>query len=152
MSFATVPMLKAPADYQAFRISSDDSNRLVIVYDEIGDGVPFITCVEIFDVGGRTPPNAHREAFEQFFVLAGEGVAICGDRRLALRPGGCLVVPPGVTHVVENTGQTRLYTLTTMIPDEAFGRLIRNGTPDSLDEEDLAVLAGLSSGPVRAVS
>lgn len=152
MNQSTGPMLKAPSDYQAFRISPEDSNRLVIVCDEIGDGVPFITCVEIFDVGGRTPPNAHREAFEQFFVLAGEGVAICGGERVELRPGGCLVVPPGLTHVVENTGRGRLYTLTTMIPDEDFGRLIRSGTPDALDEEDLTVLAGLPAADRRVAS
>lgn len=142
MRFASLPMLKTPEAYRAFRISPGDSNRLVIVCDEIGDGMPFITCVEIFDVGGRTPPNVHREAFEQFFVLSGEGAALCGGQRLELRPGGCLVVPPGVTHVVENTGPTRLYTLTTMIPDEDFGRLIRAGIPAELDAEDLAVLAG----------
>lgn len=143
MSAADSPTLKTPADYAAYRISPGDSNRLVIVHDELGDGVPFITCVEIYDVGGRTPPNSHRQAWEQFFVLAGEGMAICGEHRLELRPGGCLLVPPGIEHVVENTGATRLYTLTTMVPDEDFGRLIRSGAPVELDEQDLAILAGL---------
>jgi hypothetical protein len=44
--------------------------------------------------------------------------------------------------VVENTGRTRLYCLTTMVPNEGFAELIRAGVPDRLDAEDLAVLEG----------
>jgi len=46
-------------------------------------------------------------------------------------------------HRIENTGQTRLYTLCNMVPNEDFAELIRSGTPVELDEEDLAVLRRL---------
>jgi len=49
-------------------------------------------------------------------------------------------VPPTGTHKIENTGQTRLYALCIMVPNEDFAELIRSGTPVELDEEDLAVL------------
>jgi hypothetical protein len=37
--------------------------------------------VEIFDVSGQTPPNRHQWALEMFFLLKGEGVDICVDKK-----------------------------------------------------------------------
>jgi len=54
------------------------------------------------------------------------------------------------THRIENTGQTRLYTLCNMVPNEDFAELIRSGTPVELDEEDLAVLRRLHQSYVRS--
>ena len=131
---------KSPGEYRAFRISPGDSNRLAIVFDPPGEGTRFIACVEIFDVGGRTPPNAHLRAHEMFFVLKGQGVAHADGQAVSIETGDSLLVPPGSTHVIENTGPTRLYTLTLMVPDEEFAALIRRGTPVELDDEDRAVL------------
>jgi hypothetical protein len=44
---------------------------------------------------------------------------------------------------VENTGNGKLYCLTTMMPNEGFAELIRAGIPVELDEEDIAVFGGL---------
>ena len=131
---------KSAGDYRAYRISPGDTNRLAIIFDPVGEGTSFIACVEIFDVGGRTPPNAHLRAHEMFFVLKGEGLAQAGDRTGPIKTGDSLLVPPGSTHVIENTGRGRLYTLTLMVPDEEFAALIRRGTPVELDDEDRAVL------------
>lgn len=137
MSAAIVKTARA---YQSFRISPDDSNRLAIVFDPIGERVPFITCVEIFDEHGKTPPNVHRVAFETFFVLKGRALATCNGESVELETGSSLLIPPGGTHVIENIGAGRLYMLTTMVPNEEFAELIRKGVPVPLDEEDLAVL------------
>jgi mannose-6-phosphate isomerase-like protein (cupin superfamily) len=131
---------KSAGDYRAYRISPGDTNRLAIIFDPVGEGTSFIACVEIFDVGGRTPPNAHLRAHEMFFVLKGEGLAQAGDRTVPIKTGDSLLVPPGSTHVIENTGRGRLYTLTLMVPDEEFAALIRRGTPVELDDEDRDVL------------
>ena len=131
---------KSPGEYRAFRISPGDSNRLAIVFDPAGEGTSFIACVEIFDVGGRTPPNAHLHAHEMFFVLKGEGLAHANGLTVPIKKGESLLLPPGSNHVIENTGPTRLYLLTVMVPDEGFSELIRNGTPVALDDEDRQVL------------
>jgi mannose-6-phosphate isomerase-like protein (cupin superfamily) len=131
---------KSPREYRAFRISPGDTNRLALIFDPVGEATSFVACVEIFDVGGRTPPNAHARAHEMFFVLKGEGVAHADGTAVPIRAGDSLLVPPGATHVIENTGSTRLYTLTVMVPDEEFAALIRRGTPVELDAEDRAVL------------
>jgi len=133
---------RALRDCAVFRIRAGESNKFALVADPVEDRTGFINVIEIFDVGGRTPPNTHQYAVEGFFVLHGEGVAIAGDRRIPLRKGASLLVRPGQEHVVENTGTTRLYCLTTMVPNEAFAELIRAGVPDRLDDEDLAVLEG----------
>jgi mannose-6-phosphate isomerase-like protein (cupin superfamily) len=138
-----IPVVKSPKDYQAFRISPHDTNRLAIVFDTATANISLTFCVEIFDVGGKTPPNRHQWAVEMFFILKGEGRATCDGKTLPIQAGDSLLVPPTGTHRIENTGQTRLYALCIMVPNENFAELIRSGTPVELDEEDLAVLRRL---------
>ncbi len=138
-----IPVIKSPKDYQTYRISPQDSNRLAIIFDTASANTSLTCCVEIFDVGGETPPNRHQWAVEMFFVLKGEGQAICDGKSVEIKAGDSLLVPPTGTHLIKNTGSSRLYTLTIMVPNEDFAELIRSGTPVELDEEDMAVLGRL---------
>ncbi|MBE9189584.1 cupin domain-containing protein [Gloeocapsopsis crepidinum LEGE 06123] len=138
-----IPVAKSPQDYQAFKISPGDTNKLAIVFDTATANISLTICVEIFDVGGKTPPNRHQMAVEMFFILSGEGCAICDGKTVSIQAGDSLLVPPTGTHMIENTGSTRLYALCIMVPNEDFAELIRSGTPVELDEEDLAVLRRL---------
>ncbi|HBK99961.1 MAG TPA: cupin domain-containing protein [Microcoleaceae bacterium UBA10368] len=135
-----IPVVKSPQDYQAFRISPQDTNRLAIVFDPVTANSSLTVCIEIFDVGGKTPPNRHQFAVEMFFVLKGEGRATCDGKTVSIRAGDSLLVPPTSTHVIKNTGNERLYALCIMVPNEDFVELIRSGTPVELDEEDMRVL------------
>ncbi len=135
-----IPVVKSPRDYQAFRISPTDSNRLAIVFDSNSSDISLTFCVEIFDVGGKTPPNRHQLAVEMFFVLKGEGLAMCDGKAVSIHAGDSLLVPPTGTHLIQNIGSTRLYALCIMVPNEDFAELIRSGIPVELDEEDLSVL------------
>lgn len=132
---------RTPKDYQAFRISPGDTNRLALVFEPTTANASLTLCVEIFDVGGKTPPNRHQFAVEMFFILKGEGVASCDGKTLPIRAGDSLLVPPTGIHEIRNTGAGRLYALCIMVPNEDFAELIRSGTPVELDEEDLAVLS-----------
>jgi mannose-6-phosphate isomerase-like protein (cupin superfamily) len=135
-----IPVVRTPKDYQAFRISPNDTNRLAIVFDSQLANVSITVCVEIFDIGGKTPPNRHNFAIEMFFILKGEGMAFCDGKAIHIRAGDSLLVPPTGIHLLQNTGSSRLYALCIMVPNENFSELIRRGTPVDLDEEDLAVL------------
>ncbi|MEM6591538.1 MAG: cupin domain-containing protein [Cyanobacteria bacterium P01_C01_bin.73] len=135
-----LPVYKAPSDYQAYRISPGDTNRLAIVFDPTVANMSLTYCVEIFDIGGKTPPNRHQIAVEMFFVISGEGRAICDGKAVDIKTGDSVLVPPNGVHVLENTGPSRLYTLCIMVPNEDFAELIRSGIPVALDAEDLAVL------------
>lgn len=139
-SSCVIPVIKSPTDYQAFRISPHDSNRLAIVFDPQSANMSLTLCVEIFDIGGKTPPNRHQLAVEMFFVLKGEGTANCDGKTVQIRAGDSILVPPTGIHEICNTGDERLYALCFMVPNEDFAELIRSGTPVDLDEEDLAVL------------
>jgi hypothetical protein len=75
-----LPVLKSPRDYQAYRISPEDTNRLALVFDPTVANMSLTYCVEIFDIGGKTPPNRHQIAVEMFFILKGEGRAICDGK------------------------------------------------------------------------
>ncbi|MCY0881444.1 MAG: cupin domain-containing protein [Firmicutes bacterium] len=149
MTFASSSILLS---YPIYRISAQDSNRLAIVCDETSQRTPFIQCIEIFDPLGRTPPNRHNQATEQFFVLYGRGRAQVGSTYYDLFPGATLVVHPGQPHELWNSqSPERLYLLTTMVPDEDFSSLIRAGVPAQWDPEDLRILTqgrGDLSSPV----
>ncbi len=134
---------KRADELQAFRISPGDSNYFACLLDPLADGVSFTLVVEIFEPGGRTPPNTHGVAEEAFFVLAGTGRATAEGASREVGPGDILVLRPGTEHVVENTGPGKLYCLTFMAPNEGFAELIRAGTPVSLTDEDRAVITGV---------
>ena len=130
----------AGATCPVFRIAPGETNKFVMLVDPLAELTGFIQVLEIFDVGGFTPPNQHRAAEEVFVVLHGEGVATLGQAEVPVKPGSVLLLRPGHSHAVRNTGTTRLYCLTTMVPDEDFAQLITSGVPDALDSQDLAVL------------
>lgn len=135
--------LKTALDAPVFRIGPDDTNYFVLLFDPEGEAFETVAVVEIFTVGGATPPNMHSRAHEMFYVLHGEGLARCNGETAALRQGSAMLLRPGSEHVVENTGAGKLYTLTVMVPNEGFAELIRAGIPMGLDDEDRRVLGGL---------
>lgn len=57
------------------------------------------------------PDNNHRGADQWLYVIAGRGVAIGRNRRLALRRGTLLLVEEGNLHEIRNVGTTPLKTL-----------------------------------------
>ncbi len=133
---------RSAGELKAFRISPGDSNYFACMLDPLADGVSFTLVVEIFEPGGKTPPNSHSYAEEAFFVLAGTGRAIAEGISRDIGPGDVLVLRPGTEHVVENTASSKLYCLTMMTPNEGFAELIRSGTPVELTDEDRAVIVG----------
>lgn len=128
---------------KCFRIAPDSSNYFAMLFDGEKDNIDNIFVVEIFARGGATPPNEHSHAHEFFYVLHGEGVARCEDKTMPIKKGDALLLRPGAEHVIQNTGDSKLYTLTVMTPNEGFAELIRSGEPVELDQEDLAVLGGI---------
>lgn len=135
-----IPVNKSPQDYRAFRISPNDTNRLAIVFEPKIADASLTLCIEIFDPGGKTPPNRHNIAVEMFFILKGTGIAECDGKEIEFKAGDSLLVPPKGIHQIRNTGQGRLYAICFMVPNEDFAELILSGTPVELDEEDLRVL------------
>ncbi|MCW2337071.1 mannose-6-phosphate isomerase-like protein (cupin superfamily) [Sphingobium sp. B2D3A] len=134
--------LSRATELQAFRIAPTDTNYFVILHDKAVPGFEHVCVVEIFEPGGKTPPNSHKAAFEFFYVLEGEGRATCDGASVSLSRGSAMLLPPGGLHVIENTGPGKLYTLTVMTPDEGFSDLIRSGVPVDLDASDIALLSG----------
>jgi mannose-6-phosphate isomerase-like protein (cupin superfamily) len=126
----------------AYRISPHDTNYFALIFDPEGEKADFVAVVEIFATGGKTPPNSHSRAHEMFFVLEGSGVALCEGTRHDLKKGDAILLRPGSTHEIHNTGPGKLYTLTVMVPNQDFAELIRNGEAVELDAEDRRVIAG----------
>jgi mannose-6-phosphate isomerase-like protein (cupin superfamily) len=132
-----------PTSAEVFRISPTDTNYFAILFDPKSATTDNIFVVEIFNVGGATPPNSHSDAHEFFYVLHGEGIASSDGDEMPIKKGDALLLNPGSVHIVKNTGTSKLYTLTVMTPNQDFSELIRSGERVSLDEEDIRVLQGL---------
>ena len=141
-----IPVLKSPKDYQAYRISPNDNNKLAIIFSPANANASLTVCLEVFDVGGKTPLHQHHFAVEMFFILKGEGKASCDGKSINIHAGDSILMPPTGNHIIENTGSTRLYALCIMVPNEDFAELIRSGTPVDLDEEDMQVLSSSNIG------
>lgn len=127
-----------------FQISPADTNYFAVLFDPQRGGSEAIFLIEIFRVGGATPPNTHAAAHEFFYVLEGEGIARCDGQATPVKKGDAILVSPGTEHIVENTGAGKLYTLTVMTPNEGFSELIHSGRRVELDDEDRRVLGGLA--------
>ena len=140
-----IPIVKTPQDYQAYRISPQDTNRLAIIFDPDNANDSLTVCLEIFEVGSATPAHRHNFAVEMFFILKGEGIAMCDGKEVPLHTGDSVLMPKTGTHYLKNVGNERLYVLCIMVPNEDFSELIRSGIPATLDEEDLRVLSRLDS-------
>jgi mannose-6-phosphate isomerase-like protein (cupin superfamily) len=134
------PLFRRARDCRVSRISPADTNKFVMTVDPVADGAPFLSVVEIFEAGGRTPLHHHDHAHEMFYVLEGSGRAQCGGVTYDMEKGDTLVLPPGMDHVVENVGPGRLYCLTVMVPNEGLAELIKAGATMALDEADEAVI------------
>ena len=145
-----IPVIKKLGDYPVFRISPQDTNRLAIIFDSSNSENSLTVCLEIFEPGGATPPHRHNFAVEMFFIIQGEGLAICDGKETALKTGDSILMPKAGTHYIKNTSNRRLYALCMMVPNEDFSELIRNGIPEKLDQEDLEVVARLN--PLAAVA
>lgn len=130
---------------EAFQISPTDTNYFAILFDQENSTTNCIFLVEIFNVGGATPPNEHSHAHEFFYVLHGEGIATADGDSLPVKKGDAILLNPGSEHIIQNTGKTKLYTLTVMVPNQDFSELVRSGKPVKLDEEDIAVLTGAAA-------
>ncbi len=139
-------LAKRAGELRGFRIAPGDSNYFACLFDPVADGVTFTLVIEIFEPGGRTPPNTHSAAEECFFVLAGSGKAYADGVEMPVGPGDCFVLRPGTEHVVVNDTAEKLYCLTLMTPNEGFAELIRAGTPVSLTPDDVAVIRGWGRG------
>lgn len=136
-------LARSVGDVEVRRISPTDSNYFALLFDPLRDGIDPVCVVEIFTIGGRTPPNSHAHAHEFFYVIAGAGEVHCSGEVKPIARGDALMLRPGAEHVVVNTGATKLYTLTFMTPNEGFAELIRAGEALELDAEDRAMLTDL---------
>src|SRR5258708_31804740 len=135
------PILRHVSELTAFRLRDGATNKMVALLPPGQDGAPTSINLEVFDVGGRQNPNSHPGSAEAFYFLRGTGLAHCDGEMVPVRGGDFLILPAGSLHYIENTGDTRLYALTTLMSDD--GSHDGSARPQlTLDAEDVAGPAG----------
>ncbi|GAA1000661.1 cupin domain-containing protein [Subtercola frigoramans] len=147
---STAPLLKHETDYTAYRITAEDTVRLVPLTGP-SDGSPTSVFFEIWDPQGVQPDNSHPESVEIFVFLQGTGIAYSDEHSVEVTAGDVIVLPVGSVHHIKNTSSTdRLYAVTVMAndlgsqPDDStvtgFHELVLGGVVDGLDDADRSVL------------
>ncbi len=126
-----------------YRIKAKDTNKFALIGGSGKIDLPFVSCIEIFDIGGKTPPNMHKIGYEFFYVLHGEGILFADNIQTRFLKGMSFTLQPNTMHEIHNLGLDKLYTLTFMVPDDHFLNLICSGIEDKLDEVDFSVLTNL---------
>jgi ureidoacrylate peracid hydrolase len=136
----------SPTPASAHRISAGDSVKLIVLRrpNETYDASIFL---EVWDPGGAQPPNSHPNSVETFYFLRGSGTAHSDGKETEVTANDLIVLPPGTLHRIENTGDDKLYAITTMTPDGGFADLVEAGPAAALDDEDLALLRASSVRP-----
>jgi mannose-6-phosphate isomerase-like protein (cupin superfamily) len=66
--------------------------------------------------GGATAEHYHRETEELYFFTSGAGRLRVGDEQRDVRAGECVVIAPGATHKLTNTGEAPLTLLCCCAP------------------------------------
>lgn len=123
-----------------YRIKSRDTNKFALIGGSGKIDLPFVSCIEIFDIGGKTPPNMHKLGYEFFYVLHGQGMLIADNTQTTFSQGMSFTLQPNSLHEIYNLGIDKLYTLTFMVPDDHFLKLICSGIEDKFDETDFTIL------------
>lgn len=134
-----VPLYVDVQAAQPYLISAGDSVKLAVVhFPQTSYDVSVV--YEVWEVGGAQPINSHERSVETFWFLAGNGVAYSDDNVVEVASGGFLLLPPRTKHRIVNTGESRLYAITTMSPDDGFAKLITSGIPTTFDPQDIEIL------------
>ncbi|WP_261164296.1 cupin domain-containing protein [Microbacterium sp. Marseille-Q6965] len=146
---ADAPVLKDTRDLTCYRITAEDTVRLVPLTGPI-DGSPTSVFFEIWDPEGVQPDNSHPASVEIFLFIQGSGVAYSDEHSVEVSAGDVLVLPANSVHHIKNTSTTdRLYAVTIMAndlgsqPEESsvpgFYDLVASGEPVELDAADREV-------------
>ncbi|HEU4657755.1 MAG TPA: cupin domain-containing protein [Capillimicrobium sp.] len=67
-------------------------------------------------VGGATAEHYHRVTEELYWFVAGTGRMRVDEHERDVRPGDCVVIPPGARHKLRNTGDEPLVLLCCCAP------------------------------------
>jgi mannose-6-phosphate isomerase-like protein (cupin superfamily) len=144
------PILRHVSELTSFQLRDGATNKMVSLLAPGQDGAATSINLEIFDVGGRQNPNSHPNSAEAFYFLSGVGVAHCDGDSVVVQAGDFLILPAGSVHYIENTGDAKLYALTTLCADD--GSHDGSTRPQSaLDAADISVLDAARATPAAGV-
>jgi uncharacterized cupin superfamily protein len=72
-----------------------------------GGGHPFdVELIRVPPGAINWPYHAHSAQWELYLVVAGQGEVRTPEGRFPVRPGDCLLHPPGEAHQIQNTAET----------------------------------------------
>jgi mannose-6-phosphate isomerase-like protein (cupin superfamily) len=97
-----------------------DTTRMAGFFDVVGGTERSQAATMVLAPGQSTggPDNAHAASDQWLYVAAGEGTATVDGDEIDLGAGTLLLVEPGETHEIENTGAEPLETINVYAPPE----------------------------------
>ena len=79
--------------------------------------------------GGETVEHFHRTTEEIYFFTHGSGRMRLGEHEREVEEGACVVIPPGVSHKLWNTGSEPLRLLCCCAPAYSHEDTVVTGSP-----------------------
>ena len=130
-----------PGEGEVLLMGAPVGGKVVVKVDPEKTGSPQM-AMGIQYVEGEIPIHAHEHEEEFLFVHTGQGMATLGDRRVPVRAGTTIYLPPGVWHGFRNTAEEASRIMWVVTPGigaatrlEHFFRAV--GTPQGMDMKSL---------------
>lgn len=97
-----------------------DTTRTRGFFDVVGGTDRSQAATMVLNPGQSTggPENAHDASDQWLYVVAGEGTATVDGETVGLSAGTLLLVEPGETHAITNTGTEPLETINVYAPPD----------------------------------
>ncbi len=78
--------------------------------------------ISFFPPSAHAPGHVHDDQEEVVYCLEGQGKLVTQGKSEAIRPGTFMVIPPGVAHSINNTGQQTIKLLYLFSPKCKIGQ------------------------------
>ena len=98
---------------------------LFMADDPVITGTAFSVHITEWDPGGQVDLHTHADATEAMYCMTGTGEVIINDEVKPFKPDTMIVAPPGINHMIRNTGNERLRVLCIFSPP-VTGEDLRN--------------------------
>ncbi|MCD1295980.1 hypothetical protein CUJ83_13335 [Methanocella sp. CWC-04] len=76
----------------------------------------------------ETKRHIHEKSQEVYYILKGRGVMTLGERSFDVKEGDAILIPPGTSHKIKNTGDSGLRILCICTPPYSHDDTILTGS------------------------
>ncbi len=89
-------------------VTKDGSLIRELIHPILQEGSPISLAEATISRGTKTLEHIHETSHEIYYILEGHGRMFLGPEEFDVRPGDSILIEPGTTHCIRNTGEAPL--------------------------------------------